>query len=89
MVGGTFASGEKFPEHFQLPSDAKERKKEGFDIRFIDDMLETHAQYLFDEPKNFSPTYGVNSKGGMNKDDFGEYIFRNFVPLLAGGKQCS
>jgi hypothetical protein len=31
----------------------------------------------------FSPTYGVNTKGGMNNDDFGQYILKNFVPLVA------
>ena len=83
MVAGTFASGEKFPEHFQIPSDAKDRNNEGFSVEFIEDMLHTKAQYLHSKTKTFSPSYGVNVKGGMNKEDFGEYILKNFAPLVA------
>ena len=85
MVSGSFASGEKFPEHFQLPTDAKELENEGFQIEFVEDMLSTHAVYLNKRGsyRTFSATYGVNEKGGMNHDDFAEYILRNFVPLVA------
>ena len=82
MIGGAFASGEKFPEHFQLPSDAKELDREGFGIEFIEDMLLTKARYLGDNVRVFSATHGVNEKGGMNQHDFGKYIFKNFVPLV-------
>ena len=83
MVSGGFASGEKFPEHFQLPSDAQ-LDNQGFGIDFIEDMHSTRGRYLNHTiaGRLFSSTYGVNEKGGMNKDDFGEYIMKNFVPLV-------
>ena len=83
MVGGTFASGEKFPEHFQLPTDAKSKDNEGIYLEFLEDMLSTRAMYLGKEHKLWSATHNVNEKGGMNKDDFAAYIMRNFVPLVA------
>ena len=82
MVSGSFASGEKFPEHFQIPTEA-ERDNQGVAVEFIEDMQLTKAQYLNGIPRVFSVTYGVNEKGGMNKDDFREYIMNNFVPLVA------
>ena len=80
LVAGCFTE-EAFPLHFQLPSDARE-ENQGFGAEFIEDMLETHATYLFRERKPFSCTYGVNEKGGMDKQQFGEYLFKNFVPLV-------
>ena len=53
LVAGTFASGEKMPEHFQIPTDAKELDNQGFYIEFIEDMLETNASYFFKETKQF------------------------------------
>lgn len=83
MVGGTFASGEKFPEHYQLPTDAKAKENEGIYLEFLEDMLGTKATYLGKDSKFWSATHNVNEKGGMNKEDFAAYIEKNFIPLVA------
>jgi hypothetical protein len=47
-------------------------------------MLETRAKYLYEDFRPFSNTYGVNEKGGMNKEEFGKWASTNFIKLVAG-----
>ena len=82
LVAGAFASGEKLPDHFQLPTDAENKENEGIPIEFIEHMHETVAEYLDGKEGRHSNTYGVNKKGGMNSSQFAEYIQNNILPCI-------
>ena len=83
LLAGTFASGEKIPEHFQLPSDCQDPATMGIYSDFIINMVDTWGQFLFDEYGEFSNSYSSNKKGGMNKEEFGKWIDKNFIKLVA------
>lgn len=82
LLAGAFASGEKLPEHFQLPTDAENMENEGLPLEFIEHMHETVAEYLDGKEGRHSNTYGVNKKGGMNATQFSEYIQNNVLPCI-------
>ena len=78
LLAGSLASGKKLPEHFQLPTDATETDQTKIPIDFIADMHDTVAQYHGTvEPQRYSNTYGMNEKGGMNKEEFGNYMLNS------------
>ena len=84
LLAGCFASGEKFPEHFQVPTNAERDQNKGVNSDFTIDFKETTAWYLYGEERGFSNTYGCNKKGGMNKKEFGKWVDKNLVKLVSG-----
>ncbi len=44
-------------------------------------MKDVRGNFGNSEVKTFPCTFGMNSKGGMDKDEFNKYIFVNIVPL--------
>ena len=85
LLAGTFASGEKMPEHFILPSDAKDPDSQGLWDAFIIDMRESIATYLRKGKEAFSNTYSSNEKGGMTKTEFRKWTEINLFKTMAYG----
>eukprot|EP00978_Attheya_sp_CCMP212_P019719 scaffold55498_cov37-Attheya_sp.AAC.1 len=48
---------------------------------FIKDMKLTLGKFGHDKRKEFPCTYGMNTKGGMNGQEFSNYMLNCYLPL--------
>ncbi len=49
-------------------------------------MKNVIGQFGHDEVKTFPCTFGLNEKGGMDKEEFKKYILINIIPLYPDSK---
>jgi hypothetical protein len=80
IVGGTTA-GEMIPPHFQLTTDGQNEELQVWNTSIIKYMLDVHDRFGCDDGKYHPCTFGMNERGGMNKDKFKEYIKNSLVTL--------
>ena len=81
MINGSNAWGEALPPHFQFMTSAQ--TEEGKQIR-SDSVLFTRrivGKFGLEEEVELPVTFGVNEKGGMNDDEFAEYLKTAIMPL--------
>jgi hypothetical protein len=81
MICGSNASGEPMPPHFQFQTAAQTTEAEAIRIETIRYMLDVRAQFGHADEQSFPVLIGLNSKGGMDDDDFFDY-FKNSIMSL-------
>jgi len=80
IVGGT-AAGELIPPHFQLVTESLNDEVQTWNTnlsRFIHDV---YGKFGYENERYHPCTFGMNAKGGMNKDEFEEYVKNSLVTL--------
>ena len=81
MISGSSAAGEPLPPHFQFQTSAQTAEAEYIRIECIRYMLDVRAQFGHDTEQSFPISLGLNSKGGMDVDEFYEYIVKSIMRL--------
>jgi hypothetical protein len=79
LMAGCNAPGNFLPSHRQLH--AQDIDGMQIPIGFIEHLLPILGMSGFREETKLSSTYGMNDKGGMNKEQFGNYMLKCFAPL--------
>jgi hypothetical protein len=80
IVGGT-AAGEMIPPHFQLTTEGQNEELQVWNTSIIKYMHDVHGRFGFNGDKYHPCTFGMNERGGMNKDEFEEYVKNSIVTL--------
>ncbi len=81
LITGSTAAGEVLPPHFQFSTTAKTEERERVRLETVKFMKNVRGKFGHDEVKTFPCTFGLNEKGGMDKDEFEKYLFVNIVSL--------
>jgi len=82
MITGSSANGEVIPTHFQFQTKAQTEEKEAIRVECIWYMLSVLGTFGYSTKKSFPTSIGLNSKGGMDADDFFEYIKMTIMKLF-------
>jgi hypothetical protein len=73
LICGSSAAGQPLPPHFQLKSEAKaENQRFNIDHLMNQKMVRTHLGGP--EAKDYSTTFGMNEKAGMNEIEFWKFL---------------
>jgi hypothetical protein len=81
MIGGSNAAGEPIPPHFQFQTAAQTDDAEAIRIECMRYMLDVVGTFGHDEEKQFPISFGMNNKGGMDDDEFFEYLQKSIMKL--------
>ncbi|KAL7549204.1 hypothetical protein ACHAWF_012476 [Thalassiosira exigua] len=73
MITGSNAAREALPPHFQFQTDAKADEGQRFRNEMTEWMLNVLGKFGGDAIKLWPCTFGMNSKGGMDDDEFYKY----------------
>ena len=74
MISGSNAAGEPIAPHFQFQTSAQSDEAKAIRIECMRYMLDVRATFGHDDEQSFSVSVGLNNKGGMDDDEFFEYI---------------
>ena len=74
LVQGVNLAGEAFPPHLQLPTDALDHSNVRLEGSFFANLHEVKGRYGHEKEKTFPCTVGHNKKGGMDNDQFENYM---------------
>ncbi len=81
FITGSNAAGEVLPPHFQFITNAKLSENEKIRSETVRYMKCVRGQFGFPSQQIFPCTFGLNEKGGMDKDEFEKYLFNSIIPL--------
>jgi hypothetical protein len=81
IVGGT-AAGEMIPPHFQLTTDGQNEELQVWNTSIIKYIHDVYGRFGYDNCKYHPCTFGMNERGGMNKEEFEEYVKNSLVTLF-------
>ena len=81
MIGGSNALGEAVPPHFQFQTSAQTTDT----MRLRNDLVrfipKVRGKFGRDTEFEWSPTFGMNTKGGMDDCEFEKYMMNSLVAL--------
>jgi len=80
IVGGTTV-GETVPPHFQLTTDGQSEELQVWNTSLIRYVHHIRGRFGYGKEKYQPCTFGMNDKGGMNTDEFEEYVKNSLVTL--------
>ncbi len=86
LITGSTAAGEVLHPHFQFSTTAKSEVHAQVHLETVKFMKNVIGQFGHNEVKTFPCTFGLNEKGGMDKEEFKKYIFINIIPLYPDSK---
>ena len=81
LVCGSNAAGEALPPHFQFQTKATTDAGERLRNEVFRHVPRVIGKFGHDEVKDFDVTFGLNTKGGMDDDEFRQYIVNSILPL--------
>ena len=81
MISGSSAAGKPLPPHFKFQTSAQSAEAEYIRIECIWYMLDVAARFGHEEEQSFPISLGLNSKGGMDVNEFYEYIVKSIMHL--------
>ena len=81
FIGGSNASGEPIPDHFQFPTGATIEENEKICINCADHLMSTWGRFVHDEVNIFPSTIGMNPKDGMNTTKLKKLFKNSYLPL--------
>ena len=81
MISGSNAAGEHVIPHFQFQTLAKNDTTKAIQIKCLRYMLDVKATFGHKEEQSFLVSVGLNHKGGMDEDNFFEYIQNSIMQL--------
>ena len=82
MMSGSSAAGESIPPHFQFQKSATSAKGEAIRIEMVRFLLPVEGIFGWGTKQEFPISFGLNSKGGMDDDEFFEYIQKTIMKLF-------
>ena len=81
MITGSTAAGEALPPHFQFQTSSQSAENESIRIEMIRYMLDVRGTFGHDEEQCFPISIGLNNKGGMDNEEFFEYLKKSIMKL--------
>ena len=78
FIRGSTAAGEALPPHFQFSTKATSSERERIRLETCEHMLNVRGQFGFNSEQVFPTTLGMNDKGGMENEEFEEYLNIHF-----------
>ena len=81
LVCGSNAAGEALPPHFQFQTKATTDKGERLRNEVFRRVPRVIGKFGHDHEKDFDVTFGLNTKGGMDDDEFKQYVLNSILPL--------
>lgn len=81
MISGSNAAGEPIAPHFQFQTSAQSDEAKAIRIECMRYMLDVRATFGHDNEQSFSVSVGLNNKGGMDDDEFFEYIKKSIMRM--------
>ena len=78
---GSNAAGEALPPHFQFQTKATTDGGERLRNDVSRHVPRVIGKFGHDEVKDFDVTFGLNTKGGMDDDEFRQYVVNSILPL--------
>ena len=81
MISGSTAAGEPLPPHFQFQTSAQTAEAEAIRIETIRYMLNVRGTFGHETEQSFPISIGLNTKGGMDDEEFSEYLKKSIMKL--------
>ena len=81
MISGSTAAGEPLIPHFQFQTSVKTDEAKAIRIEMIRYMLDVRGTFGYEDEQSFPISLGLNKKGGMDDDDFFEYLKKSVMKL--------
>jgi hypothetical protein len=81
LVCGSNAAGEALPPHFQFQTKATTDEGERLRNKVFCHVPRVIGKFGHDHEKDFDVTFGLNTKGGMDDDEFKHYVLNSILPL--------
>jgi hypothetical protein len=81
MISGSTTAGELLIPHFQFQTSAKTDKAKVIRIEMIRYMLDVRGTFGYEDNQSFPILLGINKKGGMDNNDFFEYLKKSIMKL--------
>ena len=81
MITGSTAAGEPLPPHFQFQTSSQSAENESIRIEMIRYMLDVRGTFGYDKEQSFPISIGLNNKGGMDDEEFFEYLQKSIMKL--------
>ena len=83
MISGSTAAGEPpLPPHFQIQTSAQTANAEAIRIEIIRYMLDVWGTFGHESEQSFPISLGLNHKGGMDDEEFFEYLKKSIMKLF-------
>jgi hypothetical protein len=82
MISGSSAAGEAIPPHFQFQTSASSAEGEAIRIEMIRYFTAVKGIFGWGTEQEFPISFGLNSKGGMDDEEFFEYIKTSLMKLF-------
>ncbi len=82
MISGSTAVGEPPPPHFQFQMSAQTDKAEAIRIEAMRYMLDVRGTFGHKSEQSFPISFGLNSKGGMDDQEFFECLKKSNMKLF-------
>jgi hypothetical protein len=81
MITGSTAAGEPLPPHFQFQMSSQSAENESIRIEMMRYMLDVRGTFGYDTKQSFPISIGLNNKGGMDDEEFFEYLKKSIMKL--------
>jgi hypothetical protein len=81
LIVGATAAGELIPPHFQLTTDSQNEEVQVWNTSISKYMHDVYGKFGCEDEKYHPCTFGMNERGGMNKEEFEEYVKNSLVTL--------
>jgi len=81
LVCGSNAAGEALTPHFQFQTKATTDEGERLCNEVFCHVPRVIGNFGHDDVKDFDSTFGLNTKGGMDNEEFKQYIVNSILPL--------
>ncbi len=81
MISGSTAAGEPLPPYFQFQTTAQTAEAEAIRIETIRYMLDVRGTFGHKSEQSFPVSFGLNNKGGIDDDEFFEYLQKSIMKL--------
>ena len=81
MITGSTAAGEPLPPHFQFQTSSQSSEHESIRIEMMRYMLDVRGTFGHDTKQSFPISIGLNNKGGIDEEEFFEYLKKSIMKL--------
>ncbi len=83
MISRSSAAGKAIPPHFQFQTLATSAEGKAIRIEMICYLLDVKGIFGWRTEQEFPISIGLNSKGGMDNDEFFEYVKKSITKLFS------
>ena len=86
MITGSTAAGEALLPHFQFQLAAQSEETMKLRVDMVQYMQGVRGKFGCKDIKEWDCTFGMNTKGGMDDEEFTKYCMNSIVPLWPDSK---